>query len=158
VTGRRLFWIVLPLAVAALVAQTVRARDLLAANLVLRQVERSSVAAARQAGARAAPVFEANVRLLQRAERLAPADSRLPLARGSQYLLLGRPRAAIAAYQDALAVGPRSEIHLNLGRAQLMAGDAAAARESFRRAVVLNPRLRDQVPEAMRPGRGPAAR
>ncbi len=150
-SGRVAFWIALPLLVAALAAESWRARDQLEANRILHQVEQMSVLAAKQAGSRAAPLFWANVKVLQRAEELAPADSRLPLARGSQFLLLGRPGEAAAAYEQALAVSPRPEIYLNLGRAQAMAGEAEAARESYRRALALDPFLRDQVPAEMRP-------
>jgi tetratricopeptide (TPR) repeat protein len=152
VAGRWLVWPALALAVAALALQTVRARDLLEASRILRQVEQVSVLAASSGRpAAAAPIYWANLKLLQRAERLAPADSRLPLARGSQYLLLGRPEEAMAAYRQALEVGPRPEIYLNLGRAALGAGEAGEARTAFRRALTLDRFLRDQVPVEMRP-------
>lgn len=152
VSGRRLAWPVLALALAALAAQTWRARDLLEASRVLRQVELVSVQAA-ASGRPAAPVYWANLKLLLNAERLRPADARLPLARGSQYLLLGRPEPAAAAYRQALALQPRPEIYLNLGRAQFGAGDREGAAESFRRALVLDPYLREQVPAELRPPR-----
>ena len=148
-SGRGLFWLVAPLLAAALVAQTVRAGDQLEANRILHLVEEASVRAG-AAGAAAAPLFWANVKLLEKAERLAPADSRLALARGSQFLLLGRPRDAADAYREALAVEARPEIYLNLGRALAAAGDRAAAEESFQRAVSLSPWLLPEVPPEVR--------
>ena len=102
------------------------------------------------ATSRAAPLFWANLKLLQNAERLAPADSRLALARGSQFLLLDRPREAAAAYREALAVEARPEIYLNLGRALAAAGDRQAAAESFHRAETLAPWLSSRVPAELR--------
>ena len=152
-TGRRLFWIAAPLLALALAGQLLRARDLLEARRVLRQVEQMSVVAVTSGrpAAAVAPLYWAHVKLLQRAEDLDPADARLPLARGSQYLLLGRAQEAVAAYREALAIEPRPEIYLNLGRAQLGAGDREAARESFRRALALDPFLREDVPPEMVP-------
>ena len=81
-SGRRLFWVVAPLLAAALVAQTVRGGDLLEANRILRLVEQASIRAG-AVGPGTAPLFWANLTLLQKAERLALADSCLALARGS---------------------------------------------------------------------------
>ena len=149
VSGRGLCWLVAPLLAAALVGQTLRAGDLLEANRILHQVEQVSVLAG-AATSRAAPLFWANLKLLQNAERLAPADSRLALARGSQFLLLDRPREAAAAYREALAVEARPEIYLNLGRALAAAGDRQAAAESFHRAETLAPWLSSRVPAELR--------
>ena len=71
-SGRGLCWLVAPLLAAALVGQTLRAGDLLEANRILHQVEQVSVLAG-AATSRAAPLFWANLKLLQNAERLAPA-------------------------------------------------------------------------------------
>lgn len=151
-SGRRLVWLLVPLLALALVAQTLRARDLLAANQTLRQVEAVSVAAA--GSGRAAPaLYWAHVRVLERAHRLDPADSRILLTLGSQYVLLGRADEAVEVYRRALAVEPRPRIYLNLGRAQAAAGDLDAARESFRRAVLLDYRLRRDLPKELRPAK-----
>lgn len=152
-SGRLSAWLAVALLVAALGMQTVRAGDLIEANRVLRLVEQVSVRLAAAGRAVPAAVYWTHVRLLQRAERLAPADWRLPFARGSQLLLLGRNEEAIAAYREALVVAARPEIYLNLGRAQFAAGDRAAA-ASFARALALAPRLRDDVPAELRPPAG----
>jgi Flp pilus assembly protein TadD len=114
VSGRVLSWLLMALLAAALVGQTQLSRRRVDADRVLHQVEVVSVHMA-GAGQRALPIFWANVKLLQRAEEEAPSDSRLLLAEGSQYLLLGRPEEAAATYQRALAVEARPEIYLNLG-------------------------------------------
>jgi tetratricopeptide (TPR) repeat protein len=75
-----------------------------------------------------------------------PLEIGVPIARGSQYLLLRRPDEAIAAYREAAALEPRPEIDLNLGRALWMKGDKEAARQALQRAVRLNPALRAEVP------------
>jgi len=143
VGGKVLAWVLVALVALALAGQWVRTGRRLDAARILRQVEQISVAAA---GRAPATLYWANVKLLQRARRLDPADSRIPLAAGGQYLLLGRTEEAIEAYHEALAVAPRAEIYLNLGRAQALAGDREAARESFRRAVLLDRRLRPAIP------------
>lgn len=134
----------------ALAGQAVRAGRRLEANRILHQVEQMSLLAA---GKAPAALFWTHARMLDRARGLDPADSRIPLALGSQYLLLGRPEEAAAAYREALAVAPRPEIYLNLGRAQASLGDLEGARESFRRAVVLDPGHRRLVPRELRPER-----
>ncbi len=131
----------------ALAGQAVRAGRRLEANRILHQVEQVSLLAA---GKAPAALFWTHARMLERARGLDPADSRIPLALGSQYLLLGRPEEAAAAYREALAVAPRPEIYLNLGRAQAVLGDLDGARESFRRAVVLDPGQRPLVPRELR--------
>lgn len=149
--GRRLAaWALVALLAAALGWQVLRSQRLLRANLVLRQVEQLTVAAA---GRVPAALYWENIEEIERARRLDPADSRLPLALGGQYLLLGRPEEAIEAYREALAIEPRPEIYLNLGRAHVMAGDRKEARRSFRNAVLLDRTLRRLVPDGYRPRR-----
>ena len=155
VSGRALAWSLVALLALAVAGQVVRAGHRLEANRILHQVEQVSVAAA---GRAPAALFWANVKLLARAQRLDPADARIPLAIGGQYLLLGRPEEALEAYREALAVEPRPEIYLNLGRAQAAAGDPEAARESFRRAALLDRRLLPAIPREFQPVRRSAQR
>ena len=111
-----------------------------------RQVETASLAQA--AGGRVVPTWvAASLRDLRRAAALDPLDPGIPMLVGSQYLLLNRSQEAVAAYQEALALEPRPEFYLNLGRALTQAGDEEAAREAFHKAVVLDWRLRRHVPQ-----------
>jgi len=146
---RTLFWVLLPLLLAALLLQGMRSRDHWKAARILRAVEAVTEAVV-QTGRGNPGVFWRHVRLLQDAARLDPTDSAIPLAEGSQYRLLRRGDEAAEAYRRALALGPRPEIWLNLGAAQLLQEDPEAARESFLKAVKLDPRMRRQVPEPYR--------
>jgi tetratricopeptide (TPR) repeat protein len=91
-----------------------------------------------------------NLRDLRRARKLDPQEVGIPIALGSQFLLLQSPQAAMEAYEEALALAPRPEAYLNLGKAQQMAGDLAAARKSYALAVALDPRLAREVPPELR--------
>ena len=91
-------------------------------------------------------LLKGNLELLRRAGELDPAEIAIVVGRGSQYLLLRRPDAAIGAYRQALTLEPRPEIYLNLGRAQQMAGRNEEAQASFDEAVRLDPHLAPQVP------------
>jgi tetratricopeptide (TPR) repeat protein len=148
VSGRALAWALAALLALAVAGQVWRAGNRLEANRILHQVEQVSVATA---GRAPAALYWANVKLLRRAAYHDPADSRILLALGGQYLLLGRPEEAIEAYRVALAVEPRPEIYLNLGRAQAILGDREAARESFRRAALLDRRLLPAIPRDYQP-------
>lgn len=145
VTGRQLFPLVAFAIAAAIVGQTLRARDRVEAGRLLAQVEARTMAAVQ---ARRAPstMFSENLSWLDRAAHLDPLEIGIPIARGSQYLLLRRADEAIAAYREAAALEPRPEIDLNLGRALWMRGDKDAARKVLERAVRLNPALRAEVP------------
>jgi tetratricopeptide (TPR) repeat protein len=149
VSGRRLLFVLLPLLAGALLAQAARAHALLGAS---RRLRTASVVAARVAGAgeRAAPIQRANLALLRRAAELDPADVRAPAWRGSLHLLLGNPHEAAAAYREALELEPRPEVHLNLARALLAAGELEGARRHFALAVRLDPALAPEVPAAGR--------
>jgi len=149
--GRILFWPVALALLLALIAQGQRLRHRLGASVVLHQVERASFQAARM-GESGAGVLRAALPLLKQAAERDPTEVGIPIAIGSVHLLLDSPQAAIEAYRRALALEPRPEAYLNLGRAQLRAGDAAGARASFTTAIKLDANLEPQVPEALRPG------
>jgi tetratricopeptide (TPR) repeat protein len=144
-----LVWIVVPLLALALVAQTGRLRDRLLASRMLRQVELLSMAALSR-GEMPRGLVPANLEMLRRAAFLNPTEVGIPIARGTQYLLLGNGSSAAAAYGDALKLEPRPEIHLNLGRALLMAGETEEARRHFRLALRLDPNLGPMIPPELR--------
>ncbi|MEM7052449.1 MAG: tetratricopeptide repeat protein [Acidobacteriota bacterium] len=149
-SGRRLVWPLVLVLVLVLVAHVAQARRQLQASRILRQVENTTTTLV--AAGRGAPrIYWLHVELLEKARRLDPADSRIVLALGSQYLLLQRPQEAAKTYREALDLEARPEIYLNLGRAELAAGDEDAARESFRRAVLLDPNQKRLVPQELRP-------
>lgn len=144
-SGRWLAPLALAAALAALALHTGRARDRIEASVALRRAEMSSLQAVRL-GERGRRLLQENLRLLRRAAELDPGEAGIPIAIGSLHLLLDNPLAAIEAYERALALEPRPETYLNLGRAQTAAGRLDAARASFERAVKADPRLRRHLP------------
>ena len=149
VHGSLLVWPVLALLVLGLAGQTARWHRRWTASGLLRQVELLSMAAASR-GQAPARLMERNLEALRRAAPLHPDEVGIPIARGTQYLFLGRPEAAIRAYGEALALEPRPEGYLNLGRAQWLAGRRDEARRSFVTAVRLDPQLAEQIPAPAR--------
>lgn len=144
-----LVWVVVSLLALALLAQTGRMRDRLLASRMLRQVELLSMAALSR-GEMPRGLVPSNLELLRRASILDRTEVGIPVARGTQYLLLGNGDQAAAAYREALKLEPRPEIHLNLGRALLMAGDRESARRELQLAVRLAPNLAPIVPAELR--------
>lgn len=144
-----LAWVVAFLLALALLGQTGRMRDRITAGRMLRQVELLSMAAiARNELPRG--LVPANLDLLRRAAVLDPAEIGVPIARGTQYLLLGNGISAAQAYREALELEPRPETYLNLGRALAAAGQIEEARKQLRVALRLDPRLEPLVPPELR--------
>ena len=139
-TGRQGFWIVLVLSASALIAETNTARKHWRASRILRVVETVSMEAS-QRGGLPRRFGEHHLRLLSEAGELAPALVDVPVARGWQYILLGRPQGAIRAFEEALELEPRARVWANLGEAHMSAGNHAEAREAFTRAIELDPLL-----------------
>ncbi len=144
-SGRTLGAILTVLLALATAGQTVRWRDRSEASRLLADVETLSLQAARS-GRLSADLIASNLQALNRAAPLDAVEVGIPIARGSQYLLLSRADRAIESYQEALALEPRSEGYLNLGRAQWLAGRNDEARRSFGLAVRLDPHLASLVP------------
>ena len=142
-------WILPLLLAAALGAQTVRAWRRAEATHLVYEVERRTLALARQETPNDRELRR-NLVLLDRAAPLFPSLVAIPIARGSQFLLLGKPTEAIAAYQQALALEPRAETYFNLGRVYLEVGDRDAARHHFDLAVRATPRLKRDVRQLLR--------
>ena len=143
-TGRRAVWILVPLLAAALALQLARVERLWRASRVLAGVKRITVIAAAR-GQLSTRLLEGNLKLLRAAEPLSPTEVGLPMARGSHYLLLERPRPAVRAYLEAAALEPRGEVYLALGRAYLRAEDRGLATAAFRTAIELDRKARRQV-------------
>jgi tetratricopeptide (TPR) repeat protein len=133
------------LLVMAVWVQTDRALERLDASRRVRVVEGRSLAMMAQGGV-VRQVVEANLRELEEVRRIAPGDVAVPMSIGSQYLVTGRPEAAVRAYQEALDVEPRPEVYLNLARARLALGEREAAGEAFAAAQTLAPRARREIP------------
>jgi Tfp pilus assembly protein PilF len=137
--------LVAAMALAALIGQTVRAADRLRSSQLLKTVEATTPGFARQ-GAGGRPWLALHLRALSAAQQSEPSNVALVTAAAAQLYLLNRLDEAEAEYRRALAIEPRAEVWLNLGRTLWQKGDSAQAREAFTRALALNPRLADQLP------------
>ena len=140
--GRTLATILTVLLLLALAGQTVRWRERLTASRLLANAEALTLAVA--AGQIPPRALADNLEALRRAAALDPVQVGIPIARGSQYL--SRPEPAEAAYREALRLEPKSEIYLDLGRAQWMAGRREEALRNFALAVRLDPGLIHLLP------------
>ncbi len=145
-TGRRLATPLALLLLAALVFEVRRGARLLGADKRVKVVETTSPVAAARRDAAGQALLRRNLELLRDAAAMDRADVRVPLARGSVQLLLGRLDDAIASYRQALALEPRPEIHLNLGRALAAAGRRAEAEPHFALVRQLDWRLARAIP------------
>ena len=146
--GLALGWALAVAVLVGLVGQTLRASRRLTASRLLGRVEALSVAAARS-GRAPAGILASNLADLDRAARLDPVEVEIPVARGGQFLLFGRPEAAIGPYEKALALEPHPEIYLDLARAHLALGDTERARADLATALRLSPWLRPEAPPAL---------
>jgi tetratricopeptide (TPR) repeat protein len=146
VKGRVLVWPVLAVLVLGLSGQTLRWRYRLAASRALRQAEVLSMAAI-SSGRASSQLIAGNLQALRQAASLDPVEIGVPIARGTQYLMLRRYDEAVRSYEEALALEPRPEGYLNLGRAQWRAGRKDEARRNFDTAVRLDPQLASVVAE-----------
>jgi tetratricopeptide (TPR) repeat protein len=134
------------LLLAALALDVRRGARLVGADKRVRLVEVTSTIAAARRDASAQVVLRRNLEVLRAAAAMDPADVRVPLARGSVLLLLGRRDEAISSYRQALELEPRPEIHLNLGRALAAAGRRDEAERHFALVRALDPRLARSIP------------
>lgn len=143
--GRVLVWPVVILLALGLVGQSLRWRDRATASRLLREVEVVTMTAmsTRQLSE---PLLFRNLEVLRAAAGKDPVEVGIPIARGTQYLLLRRNDAAIRAYEDAVALEPRPEAYLNLGRALWFSGRRGEARPYFEQAVRLDPRVAVELP------------
>jgi tetratricopeptide (TPR) repeat protein len=139
VNGRTLGRILTVLLLLALAGQTLRWHDRLTASRLLANAEALTLAVA--AGQIPPRALADNLEALRQAAALDPVQVGIPIARGSQYLLLGRAEPAEEAYREALRLEPKSEVYLDLGRAQWMAGRKEEALRNFALAVRLDPGL-----------------
>jgi tetratricopeptide (TPR) repeat protein len=142
--GRTLAALLTLLLALALIGQAIRWRDRMAASRALSNVEGLTLGVA--SGQIPPQALGTNLEALRRAARLDPVEVGIPIARGSQYYLLGRPEPAEQAYLEALRLEPRPEAYLDLGRAQWLAGRRDDAARNFGLAIRLEPRLARELP------------
>jgi tetratricopeptide (TPR) repeat protein len=142
--GRTLAALLTVLLVLALAGQTVRWRDRLAGSRLLANAEALTLAVV--AGQVPQRALAENLKALRAAAALDPAEVGVPIALGSQYLLLGRAEPAEQAYLEALRLEPKAEVYLDIGRAQWMAGRREEALRNFALAVRLDPHLESALP------------
>lgn len=147
--GKLLVWPLLALLVLGLAGQTVRWVNRLQASRLLREVELLSMAAV-SAGRASSQLMFRNLESLRQAASRDPVEVGIPIARGTQYLFLSRMDPAVRSYEEALALEPRPEGYLNLGRAQWLAGRREEARRNFATAVRLDPRMARDIPAEAR--------
>jgi tetratricopeptide (TPR) repeat protein len=147
--GRVFFALLAPALAMCLFLQWHRGMDRIQASVLLRQVEGRTLQAA-AAGALSEELLRSHLQALRRASELDPSEAGILTARGSHFLLLGRPEAAAETYRQALALEPRPEQYLNLGRALVAMGRTEEADEMFAIAVRIDPRLRRQIPDRNR--------
>jgi tetratricopeptide (TPR) repeat protein len=139
VKGRTLGGFLTFLLLLALAGQSVRWRDRLTASRLLANAETLTLAVA--AGQIPPRALAENLEALRQAAALDPVQVGIPIARGSQYYLMGRAEPAEQAYLEALRLEPKSETYLDLGRTQWMAGRKEEALRNFALAVRLDPGL-----------------
>ncbi|HKI04883.1 MAG TPA: hypothetical protein VKK31_23085 [Thermoanaerobaculia bacterium] len=148
--GRTLAAVLTLLLVLAATGQALRWRNRLTANRLLGRVEQLTLAAYRY-GQAPVKLMADNLETLHRAAPLNPVEVGIPMARGTQYLFLGRFDTAAAAYQEAVAFEPQSAGYFALGRAQWLAGRRDEARRNFAVALRLDPSLAAQLPQGVQP-------
>jgi len=137
-------WLLAGLLVATLAATLERGRDRLLASRIVWQTHRQVQAVA--AGQLRPRRLVGAVAALRQAERLAPASIDVLAEKGGVQMLLGRLDAAARVYREALALEPRPEHHLNLGRILWQQGRRDEAGRHLGAAVALDPQLKRHLP------------
>ena len=97
--------------------------------------------------------IDRSVALLNQAVAARPADPELRLFRGRYRVERGECAAAVVDFQQAAKLAPdNAAAFASKGLAEACAGDMAAARESFRRSLTLDPN-QPKLREYLREGR-----
>jgi O-antigen ligase len=131
---------------AALGGQSLRLLERREGSRLLHQAELISVAI--EGGQVPIAMVFRNLEALRRAAELDPVEVGVPIARGTQYLLLPHPdtSAALAAFAAADRLEPRPATRILRGRALLAAGSVADAEREFALGLRLDPTLAPAVP------------
>ena len=88
------------------------------------------------------------------AARDLPGDWRPLNLAGSAWLLAGHPEQALDRYREAMTLGERPEIDVNMGRAYARLGRQDRATTAFLRAGWISPAVLSWLPEAPRTALG----
>ncbi len=130
----------------AFVAQVRRSSDLMRAQHLLWSVERRTTEMLRT-GTIDRVKLRGNLQALADARQLDLAEVAVPTLMGSQYLMLGELEPARRAYVTANRLEPRPEILVNLGKVNYSQGAVKRALRDFAQAVLLDPRMMQEVPQ-----------
>lgn len=133
--GQHLAWVLVALLAVTTALAVWRAGQQWTANRILNAVERMTQASQ---GRLPRGLARHHLKLLDRAAAADPAEVGIPLAQGTQYLVLDDTAAAIAAFEEALRFEPRSEIYLNLAQAHIQAGSYEEAEAALNRGLMLD--------------------
>lgn len=146
IAGRHLVLVLVPLILLALIFYARQARDRLRASATASQVERLTLqlqgsGRLSRPDANVGRALQAGLEALRGAAEDDPAEVAVPIAQAALYRLLGRPQAAVRAYEEGLAIESRPEIYAQLGHTLWGMEEPEAARQAFRRAVSLDHNL-----------------
>jgi tetratricopeptide (TPR) repeat protein len=119
-------------------------------NVFKRRAEVSMLAAANVASPlRLAPIARRNLEQSLQWIRRCPNDLDLYMIAGGSFRQLGLSTEAIPMYQRALTLDRRPEIYLNLGQAQVEAGQIGEAMPNLTSAVLFDPNLITEIPASL---------
>jgi len=96
---------------------------------------------------RAAELARNNAQRMQACVASCPENVAAAMDLAACYRILGQHQKAIAAYNSALRVDRRPELYLNLGQAQIEAGDKREGLQNLITACLYNPALLDEIGE-----------
>lgn len=144
-SGKRLFWLVVPLLLVVLVFTVRQGFGRWMASFQLNQVEnlvdrldREGHLGRRESQRGVQLAFGEAVKRLRRAQELDPAEVGIPIARGGIHRLLDRHGAALEAFEAARELEPRPEVFAQLGHVYRAQGRAEEAQEAYASAILLD--------------------
>jgi tetratricopeptide (TPR) repeat protein len=140
-----LFWIVLPVLLISMVfsarqgfARWMASYHLQQVESLVDRLEREGHLRRRESQRGIQLAFGEAIKLLRRAQELDPSKVEVLIVRGSLHRLLRRPKAALEAYKQALALEPRPEVFTQMGHVYRSLGRKEQARAAYRSAILLD--------------------
>lgn len=101
-------------------------------------------------GADAVAAVNASLALAHDAAATLPGDARPAVIAGVALLMLGRGAEAVVVLEEAIQIGERPELTINLGRALGITGDEAGMQAAYLRTAWASPAAIATLPKAIR--------